>query len=123
MCEYLEDNPGEEGVHYSELFEKYLPVADKPRRLLADWLPEHFFKTTSGTWRPPANKTEREQKAALREKGTLRRVKRFANALIDGVPVRDKDRPATDADLADWIQQCRRAACMNKVGRSTRRAG
>jgi len=97
MRRYLEDNPEEEGVHYSDLFEQYLPVADKPRRLLADWLPEHFFKTTSGTWRPPANETEREQKAALREKGTLRRIKRFANALIDGVP------------LADWIQQCRRA--------------
>jgi len=109
MREYLEDNPEEEGVHYSDLFEQYLPVADKPRRLLADWLPEYFFKTTSGTWRPPADETERQQKAALREKGTLRRIKRFANALIDGVPVRDKDRPAGDADLADWIQQCRRA--------------
>ena len=47
--------------------------------------------------------------AALRESGTLRRIKRFANALIDGVPVRDKDRPGSDVDLLDWLRQCRRA--------------
>jgi hypothetical protein len=109
MQEYMKERFDVEGVHYSDLFEEYLPVPDKPRRLLADWLPEYFYKTTSGTWRPPKDEEERQQKVALRERGTLRRVKRFANALIDGVPVRDKDRPANDADLADWIQQCRRA--------------
>ena len=41
--------------------------------------------------------------------GTLRRIKRFANALIDGVPMRDKDRPGSDVDLLDWLRQCRRA--------------
>src|SRR5579883_991591 len=90
MLAHLRKHPEDEGVHYSDLFEQYLPVADKPRRLLADWLPEYFFKTAAGTWRPPANEQEREQKAALRQTGTLRRIKRFANALIDGVPVRDK---------------------------------
>src|SRR4029078_6824860 len=94
---------------YSDLFEQYLPIADKPRRLLADWLPEYFFKTSSGTWRPAADDKEREQKIALRQTGTLRRIKRFANALIDGVPVRDKDRPGSDVDLLDWLRQCRRA--------------
>ena len=39
----------------------------------------------------------------------MRRIKRFANALIDGVPVRDKDRPGSDVDLLDWLRQCRRA--------------
>jgi hypothetical protein len=39
----------------------------------------------------------------------LRRIKRFANALIEGVPVRDKDRPGSDVDLLDWLRQCRRA--------------
>src|SRR5208282_6239321 len=68
-----------------------------------------FFKTAHGTWRPPANEQEREQKTALRQTGTLRRIKRFANALIDGVPVRDKDRPGSDVDLLDWLRQCRRA--------------
>ena len=36
-------------------------------------------------------------------------MKRFANALIDGVPVRDQDRPGNDRTLAEWIRQCRRA--------------
>ncbi len=109
MAGYLKKNPEEQGVHYSDLFEQYLPVTDKPRRLLADWLPEYFFKTPEGTWRLPADEQEREQKAALREAGTLRRMKRFANALIDGVPVREQDRPANDRTLAEWIRQCRRA--------------
>lgn len=106
--EYLKKKPELEGVHYSDLFEQYLPVHDKPRRLLADWLPEYFIKTPSGTWRLP-DKEEGEQLAKLREAGTLRRIKRFANALIEGVPVRDKDRPQSDVDLLDWLRQCRRA--------------
>ena len=51
----------------------------------------------------------RQQLAKLRQAGTLRRIKRFANALIDGVPVRDKDRPGSDVNLLDWLRQCRRA--------------
>ena len=38
--------PEIEGVHYSDLFEQYLPVNDKPRRLLNDWLPEFFIKNS-----------------------------------------------------------------------------
>jgi DNA modification methylase len=106
--EYLKKNPEREGVRYSDLFEQYLPVHDKPRRLLADWLPEFFIKTASGTWRLP-DKDEGEQLAELREAGTLRRIKRFGNALIDGVPIRDKDGPSSDVDLLDWLRQCRRA--------------
>ena len=109
IAAHIRRYPEDEGVHYSDLFEQFLPITDKPRRLLADWLPEYFFKTTNGTWRPPANEQEREQKAALRQSGTLRRIKRFANALIDGVPLRDKDRPGSDVDLLDWLRQCRRA--------------
>ncbi len=109
IAAHIRRYPEDEGVHYSDLFEQFLPITDKPRRLLADWLPEYFFKTTNGTWRPPANEQERERKAALRQSGTLRRIKRFANALIDGVPLRDKDRPGSDVDLLDWLRQCRRA--------------
>lgn len=108
MVKHLKGHPENEGVHYSDLFEEYLPVHDKPRRLLADWLPEYFMKTPSGTWRPPTD-DERKLLEELRKAGTLRRIKRFANALIDGVPVRDKDRPASDRDLLDWLRQCRRA--------------
>ncbi|TVS18484.1 MAG: AAA family ATPase [Planctomycetaceae bacterium] len=104
----LRQVPEQEGTHYSDLFEQYLSVHDKPRRLLADWLPQYFIKTASGTWRIP-DQEEGKQLAKLREAGTLRRIKRFANALIDGVPVRDKDRPGSDADLLDWLRQCRRA--------------
>jgi DNA modification methylase len=106
--DYLKKRPDAEGVHYSDLFEQYLPVHDKPRRLLNDWLPEFFIKTASGTWRLP-DEEESQVLAKLREAGTLRRIKRFANALIDGVPVRDKDRPGSDVDLLDWLRQCRRA--------------
>ena len=49
MQEYLQSHPGEYGVHYSNLFEEYLPIGDKPQRLLQDWLPEFFYKTEDGT--------------------------------------------------------------------------
>lgn len=109
MYQYLEENQGEIGVHYSDLFEQYLPIQDKPRRLMQEWLPEFFFKTAEGTWRPPANEEERAQKEALRTSGTLRRIKRFANALLEGVPPHERDVPPNTATAADWIRQCRRA--------------
>lgn len=106
---YLKEHPDELGVHYSDLFEQYLPIKDKPRRLLQDWLPEFFFKTAESTWRPPATDEERQQKAALRSSGALRRIKRFTNALLDGNPPYDRDKPENAATMADWIRQCRRA--------------
>jgi hypothetical protein len=106
--ECLKKKPELEGVHYSDLFEQYLPLHDKPRRLLTDWLVEYFVKTASGTWRLP-DMEEGQRLAELRKAGTLRRIKRFANALIEAVPVRDKDRPGSDVDLLDWLRQCRRA--------------
>jgi hypothetical protein len=108
MATHFKAHPEQEGVHYSDLFEKFLPVRDKPRRLMADWLPEYFIKTPSGTWRLP-DKEEAGQLAKLREAGTLRRIKRFANTLIDGVPVLEKDRSGSDVNLLDWLRQCRRA--------------
>lgn len=117
MNGYLAERPTETGVHYSDLFEQYLPITDKPRRLLADWLPEFFFKTEAGTWRPPANEEEREQKAALRTSGTLRRIRRFGNALLEGVPPAERDRPENVATAADWIRQCRRAG-LYELGRA-----
>ncbi|NLB81350.1 MAG: hypothetical protein GX800_07045, partial [Clostridiaceae bacterium] len=77
MATYLKDHPEFDGVHYSDLFEQYLPLRDKPRRLLADWLPEFFYRTPEGTWRPPKEDEERQQKADLRTNGTLRRARRF----------------------------------------------
>jgi len=109
MHQNLQENPGEIGVHYSDLFEQYLPIQDKPRRLMQEWLPEFFFKTEDGTWRPPSNDEECTKKEALRTSGTLRRIKRFANALLEGVPPHERDVPANTATAADWIRQCRRA--------------
>lgn len=110
------ENPEELGVHYSDLFEQYLPVKDKPRRLLQEWLPEFFFKTPEGTWRPPADDQERAQLAALRSSGLLRRVKRFGNALLQGVPPHERDKPESPSTLADWVRQCRRAG-LYEIGR------
>ncbi len=117
MGKYLAENPEVSGVHYSDLFEQYLQVKDKPRRLLQEWLPEFFFKTTEGTWRPPLDEEEREQKAALRTSGALRRIKRFARALLEGVPPAPHDHPANAATAADWIRQCRRAG-LYELGRA-----
>jgi SAM-dependent methyltransferase len=111
------EKPGLSGVHYSDLFEQYLPVGDKPRRLMQDWLPEYFFRTPEGTWRPPVTDEERAQKEALRASGTLRQIKRFAKALLEGVPPHDRDRPANTATAADWIRQCRRAG-LYELGRA-----
>ena len=116
MLHYLVENPEQPGLHYSDLFEQYLPVKDKPRRLLQDWLPEFFFKTSEGTWRPPSSDQERAQLASLRSSGLLRRVKRFGNALLEGVPPHDRDKPESPATLADWIRQCRRAG-LYEIGR------
>jgi hypothetical protein len=109
MQRWLREHPGESGVHYSDLFEQYLPISDKPRRLLQEWLPEFFFKTAEGTWRPAKDEEERQQKLGLRSTGVLRHIKRFANALSEGVPPGERDKPANAATLADWIYQCRRA--------------
>jgi hypothetical protein len=107
---YMQEHPEHEGVHYAELHEHFLsiPVNEWPRRRLSDLLPEYFVRTPTGTWRLPV-KEEAQQLAKLREAGTLRRINRFAISLIEGVPVRDKDRPGNDLDLLDWLRQCRRA--------------
>jgi hypothetical protein len=39
----------------------------------------------------------------------LRRIKRFANALLEGAPPHERDIPDNEATAADWIRQCRRA--------------
>jgi len=110
----LKAKPELEGVHYSDLFEQYLPVQDKPRRLLADWLPEFFYRTPGGTWRPPKDTEERHQKQNLRTNGTLRRIKRFTNAILNSVPPAGRDRPENAATLANWINECRKAGLYNQ---------
>lgn len=105
----LKANPDAEGVHYSDLFEEYLMrVHDKPRRALADWVPDYFFKTDEGTWRLPADEDAEKLKANARASGANRRIKRFVSFLQQGIPVPDKERPS-DATLAEWIRQSKRS--------------
>jgi hypothetical protein len=83
---------------------------------MQDWLLEYFYKTEEGTWRPPRDEEERKQKQNLRLSGTLRQIRRFANALVQGVPPGERDRPANAATLADWVYQCRRSG-LHELGR------
>jgi len=109
MKDYLDKHPGEEGVHYSDLFEHYVySVKDKPRRQLAEFLPDYFYKTDLGTWRLPASEEEERAKAEARAKGVGRRVKRYIAQLEHGVAIPDNERP-NDATLAEWIRHCKRA--------------
>jgi len=107
--EYIEKNLGDEGVHYSDLFEHYIyAVKDKPRRQLAEFLPDYFYKTEQGTWRLPASEDEERAKREARVKGLGRRVKRYIAQLEQGVIIPDHERPS-DATLAEWIRHCKRA--------------
>jgi hypothetical protein len=103
------DRTGDLGVHYSELFEHYLyAVKDKPRRALADWLTDYFYKTQDGTWRLPSGDEEREIKAKSRASGVNRRIRRFANMLEAGVTIPAEKIPSS-ATLAEWIRHTKRA--------------
>jgi hypothetical protein len=105
----LEANPELEGVHYSDLFERYVyAVHDKPRRTLAEWLPDYFYKTPSGTYRLPATPEEEKARAEARARGTTRRIKRYLFFVRQGVAIPDRERPR-DATLAEWIRQCKLA--------------
>jgi len=109
ISQRLKDDPSLDGIHYSDLFEHYIyAVKDKPRRALAEWLPDYFFKTASGTWRLPQSDEEEKLKSDVRDKGTNRRIKHYIAYLEQGVPVPDKERP-NDATLAEWIRQCKRS--------------
>ena len=109
MKDYLEKHPGEQGVHYSDLFEHYVySVKDKPRRQLAEFLPDYFYKTDLGTWRLPASDEEERAKAEVRAKGVGRRVKRYIAQLEQGVAIPENERP-NDATLAEWIRHCKRS--------------
>ena len=106
---HLKKHPGDEGVHYSDLFEHYIyAVKDKPRRQLAEFLPDYFYKTDQGTWRLPASEEEERAKREARIKGLGRRVKRYLSQLEQRVIIPDHERP-NDATLAEWIRHCKRA--------------
>ena len=107
--EHLQKHAGDEGVHYGDLFENYIyAVKDKPRRHLAEFLPDYFYKTDQGTWRLPESEEEEQAKRDARVKGLGRRVKRYIAQLDQGAIIPDHERP-NDATLAEWIRHCKRA--------------
>lgn len=83
-------------------------VVTQPRRQLAEFLPDYFYKTEKGTWRPPASEEEERIKAEGRAKGTGRRIKRYLALLVQGAVISDHERP-NDATLAEWIRHCKRS--------------
>jgi hypothetical protein len=106
---YLAQHAGDEGVHYSDIFEHFIyAIKDKPRRHLAEFLPDYFYKTDQGTWRLPDSEEEELAKREARVKGLGRRVKRYIAQLEQGVIIPDQERPS-DATLAEWIRHCKRA--------------
>jgi len=109
ITSYLKENPEAEGVHYSNLFEHYLyavPQTEKPRRQLADWLGDYFYKTPEGTWRLPATEEEETVRAEGRKKGIARRIRHYLNILEKGLTIRDGP---DNRQLVEWIHHCRRA--------------
>lgn len=107
MRQWLTRHPGEEGVHYSDLFEHYVyAVHDKPRRTLAEWLPDYFYQTDEGTYRLPQTAEEAEAKAHGRTAGTNRRIKRYLALVESGQGVSER---VSDATLAEWIRHAKRA--------------
>lgn len=107
--EFLKKRAGDEGVHYSDLFEHYIyAVKDKPRRQLVDFLPDYFYKTEQGTWRLPETEEEERAKSEARVKGLGRRIKRYIAQLDQGVAIPDHERP-NDATLTEWIRHCKRS--------------
>jgi len=109
MKGYLSKHVGEEGVHYSDIFEHFIyAIKDKPRRHLTEFLPDYFYKTDQGTWRLPDSEEEELAKREARVKGLGRRVKRYIAQLEQGVIIPEQERPS-DATLAEWIRHCKRA--------------
>lgn len=108
MVAYLKKNSDKTGVHYSDMFEQILTM-DRPRREMAEWLWDYFYKTEEGTWRPPETEEERLEKRQQRTTGALRKIKSFAKLLDESAPVPPRLKPDSDRTLADWIRQARRA--------------
>lgn len=103
------NEPEEEGVHYSDLFEYYIDtVEDMPRRKMAEWLLDYFYKTEFGTYRLPISEDEEQIKKEGRAAGLSRSIKRYLSFLEQNIPVPDKERPS-DPTLAEWIRHAKRS--------------
>jgi DNA modification methylase len=109
ITDFLQKNPEHEGVHYSDIFENFIySVKDKPRRPLAEWLLDYFYKTGEGTYRLPVTDAERQVKKEGRAKGIARKIKHYIVHLEQNIPLPTNIRP-NDVTIAEWIHHCRRA--------------
>jgi len=103
----LAASPWLDGVHYSDLFEHFVyGLQEKPRRPMAEWLLDYFYKTESGTYRLPANGEEARIKAEGRSKGTSRRIRRYLAFLEQGIAIPPGEQQ-NDSTLADWIRHAK----------------
>lgn len=110
MAAFLQKNTEQEGVHYSDIFENFITaVTDRPRRPLAEWLLDYFYKTGEGTYRLPLTDAERLVKKEGRAKGIARKIKHYIIHLEQNIPLPQKIRPS-DATIAEWIHHCRIAS-------------
>ena len=108
MERHLAGHPENDGVHYSDLFEAYVYGGhEKPRRPLAEWLPDFFPRTDSGTYRLPLPEEEDRLKA-IRQSGATRNIKRYVTFLEQELPIPAGERPEP-ATLASWIRHCKNA--------------
>ncbi len=104
----MQAQPDLDGVHYSHLFENYIhSVKDKPRRELADWLADYFFRSASGSYRLPESEEEEQAKTSARAAGVNRHIKRYLAYIKQGVAIPERDRQGA-ATLAEWVRKCKR---------------
>jgi 16S rRNA G966 N2-methylase RsmD len=107
ISKQMKGSPWLDGIHYSDLFEEFVySVKDKPRRPMAEWLLDYFFKTESGTYRLAVSEEEARIKTEGRSKGTGRRIKRYLAFLEQGIAIPTGEQQ-NDSTLADWIRHAK----------------
>jgi hypothetical protein len=95
-------------LHYTQIYECYLPLSPKPKITLFELLADYFYQTAEGNWRPPADDSERQAKATLRTQAARRKLQRFCRLIEAGDAIPQDMQPGS-ATLAEWIRHCKRA--------------
>lgn len=93
-------------LHYTQIYEYYLPLNPKPKITLLELLEDYFFLTDQGNWRPPINESERQEKARLRDQAARRTIQRFCRLLEAGGAIPQTLQPDS-ITLAEWIRYCK----------------
>jgi len=67
IAKKIKECPGTKGIPYSDLYEHFLyAISDRPKRPLADWILDYFYKTDLETYRLPSTPAEERTKAVGR---------------------------------------------------------